>query len=151
MQSLEAISAIVFSYRKTSGGRGRNGSPPLSFVFAFRLSFAFVWYLLSFFSFWKMIGGGGGNGTLLHLRFDSSKNGIRHRHQTLHTRFLTLVLMEWLLRTPFRFSRKVKNVGVQRCRFSRNLSVILSAPFLNILSPGHLRSGHQVRSSERTS
>ena len=55
---------------------------------------------------------------------------------------LTLALVGELLRAPppvFRYIEK--NGGSQRRRFLHTLSAILFAPFLKILSLGHLRSG----------
>ena len=66
---------------------------------------------------------------------------------------LTLGVECWVggVETPSGFSRIAKNGRAQHRRFLRTLSAILSTPFIKIVSPCHLRSGHQVRSSDLTS
>ena len=49
------------------------------------------------------------------------------------------------------FSRWRINDGAARCCFCHSCLDNLSAPFLKILCPGHLRSGHQVRSNDPNS
>ena len=68
------------------------------------------------------------------------------------SRSLNLRLAGRLLRTPLRFfSRLSKNDGAQRRCFWHTLSYIFSAHVVEILDPGHARSGHQVTSSDLTS
>ena len=64
---------------------------------------------------------------------------------------LTLALIGRLLRPPpSGFSRIAKKGIAQRRRFLHTLLAILVTPFRKMLSPGHFRSGHQVRLSDPT-
>ena len=57
-----------------------------------------------------------------------------------------------LLRAPPPvFPRLPENGGAQRHRFWHTLSYIFSAYVVEILDPGHARSGHQVMSGDLTS
>ena len=70
---------------------------------------------------------------------------------TLRPQLLTLALMGGGegVESPLRFFEDSENA--QRRRSLHTISAILSTPFLKILSPVHLRSGYQIRSSDPTS
>ena len=67
--------------------------------------------------------------------------------------FLTFVLLGGSVLTPnpVRFFRGGEKQRRSAPRFLRTLSDIFSTPFLQILSPGYFRSGHEVGSSGTTS
>ena len=93
---------------------------------------------------------------------------LRMKHVFIHIGFhrgpfSTCARYPWLLlasdweegvleHPPLRFfSRWRINDGAARRCFCHSCLDNLSAPFLNILCPGHLRSGHQVRSNNPNS
>ena len=53
-------------------------------------------------------------------------------------------------RPPSGFSRIAKNGGAQRRQVFTHLTPIFSATFVKISTQCHVRSGHQVRSSDPT-
>ena len=62
-----------------------------------------------------------------------------------------LVYLLPLVGPPKAFPTVLKNSGAERRRFWHSLFLINFAPFLKILGLGHIRSGHQTRSSDPTS
>ena len=75
----------------------------------------------------------------------------RYQHKSMRHAFLRSLVLNPRPEarggeTPSGFSRIGKNDYAQRRCSLHTLSAIIYAPFLKNLTPGHLRSGHQVRS-----